>query len=595
MHNSNYIFIIQTRKNEDFLSQIVFPKFATGKSVRFDHDFSLLKSHFYMRKLLIIAISTLFPILLFGNNGIDSLLKVLDKTVDNYQLYSNQKEEKLNKLKDLLKITSTDLQKYEICGQLYDEYRSYKSDSALTYAREKLQIAEKLNNTHDLTNARLNLAAIMGLNGLYKEAMDILSVIQISQSPDLKAYYFHIYRTIYGYMADYTVSSQEKIRYNRLTAAYRDSLLVVNPPNSATHIMVRSDQLIVSKQYDEALELLMNYYPTVKEDVHTKAIIAYSISSAYLGKNNRKLEKQWLAVSAIYDIQSATKEYISLRRLAFLLYEDGDVDRAYKYIRRSLEDALFCNARLRTYEISQMLPIIDKAYQNQTEARQKQLVTSLVSISILTLFLLIAIVLVYRQMRKLSAARKELSSANEQLNNLNHELSSTNDRLNNTNETLVEANLIKEEYIGRYMDQCSLYIDKLDGYRRLLNKTAAAGKIQDLLTTIKSKQFIEDELELFYTNFDSTFLQLFPTFVEEFNNLLIDNEDTQLKQGELLNTELRIFALIRLGIKDSVKISHFLRYSLSTIYNYRTKLRNKAICPRNEFEDRVMQIGSSAK
>ncbi len=595
MHNSNHIFIIQTRKNEDFLLQIIFQKFATGKSVRFDHDFSLLKSHFYMRKLLIIAISTLFPILLFGNNGIDSLLKVLDKTVDNYQLYSNQKEEKLNKLKDLLKITSTDLQKYEICGQLYDEYRSYKSDSALTYARKKLQIAEKLNNTHDLTNARLNLAAIMGLNGLYKEAMDILSVIEISQSPDLKAYYFHIYRTIYGYMADYTVSSQEKIRYNRLTAAYRDSLLVVNPPKSATHIMVRSDQLIVSKQYDEALELLMNYYPTVKEDVHTKAIIAYSISSAYLGKNNRKLEKQWLAVSAIYDIQSATKEYISLRRLAFLLYEDGDVDRAYKYIRRSLEDALFCNARLRTYEISQMLPIIDKAYQNQTEARQKQLVTSLVSISILTLFLLIAIVLVYRQMRKLSAARKDLSSANEQLNNLNHELSSTNDRLNNTNETLVEANLIKEEYIGRYMDQCSLYIDKLDGYRRLLNKTAAAGKIQDLLTTIKSKQFIEDELELFYTNFDSTFLQLFPTFVEEFNNLLIDTEDTQLKQGELLNTELRIFALIRLGIKDSVKISHFLRYSLSTIYNYRTKLRNKAICPRNEFEDRVMQIGSSAK
>jgi len=548
-----------------------------------------------MKYIFTISICVLFTLLLFGNNEIDSLLKVLDKTVDNYQVYSNQKEVKLNKLKDLLKITSTDLQKFEICGQLYDEYRSYKSDSALTYAREKLQIAEKLNNTHDLTNARLNLAAIMGLNGLYKEAMDILSVINISQTPDLKAYYFHIYRTIYGYMADYTVSSQEKTRYNHLTAAYRDSLLVVNPPSSATHVMVKSDQLIVSKQYDEALELLMNYYPTVKADVHTKAIIAYSISSAYLGKKDRKLEKQWLAISAIYDIQSATKEYISLRRLAFLLYEDGDVDRAYKYIRRSLEDALFCNARLRTFEISQMLPIIDKAYQNQTEARQKQLVTSLVSISILSLFLLIAILLVYRQMRKLSAARKELSIVNEQLNNLNHELSSTNDQLNNTNETLVEANLIKEEYIGRYMDQCSLYIDKLDGYRRLLNKTAAAGKIQDLLTAIKSKQFIEDELELFYTNFDSTFLQLFPTFVEEFNNLLVDHEDTHLKQGELLNTELRIFALIRLGIKDSVKISHFLRYSLSTIYNYRTKLRNKAICPRNEFEDRVMQIGTSAK
>lgn len=560
-----------------------------------NQHFLLVNPYPGIKKMLIALIFALFPTFIFGNYSMDSLLKVLDKTVDNYQIYSNQKEEKLNKLKDLLKVTSTDLQRFAICGQLYDEYRSYKSDSALTYAREKLKIAEKLNDENNLTNARLNLAAIMGINGLYKEAMDILSIINIRRTPELKAYYFHIYRTVYGYMADYTVSSQEQIKYNYMTAAYRDSLLVVNAPSSGTHVMVKSDQLIVQKQFEEALELLLRYYPTIKDDLHTKAIIAYSIAAAYSGKSERKLEKHWLAISAIYDIQSATKEYISLRRLAFLLYEDGDVDRAYKYIRRSLEDALFCNARLRTYEISQMLPIIDKAYQNQTEARQKQLVISLVSISILSLFLLIAIALVYRQMRKLSAARKELSIANEQLNNLNHELSSTNDQLNSTNETLVEANLIKEEYIGRYMDQCSLYIDKLDGYRRLLNKTAAAGKIQDLLSAIKSKQFIEDELELFYTNFDSTFLQLFPSFVEEFNNLLVDHEDTQLKQGELLNTELRIFALIRLGIKDSVKISHFLRYSLSTIYNYRTKLRNKAICPRNEFEDRVMQIGTSTK
>ena len=548
-----------------------------------------------MKIAIVISICALFPVLLFGNNDMDSLLKVLDKTVDNFQVYSNQKEEKLNQLKDLLRYTSTDLQKFAICGQLYDEYRSYKSDSALTYARKKLKIAENLNNKQNLTNARLNLAAIMGINGLYKEAMDILSLINISESPELKAYYFHIYRTVYGYMADYAVSSQEKSRYDYLTAAYRDSLLVVNPPNSATHLMVKSDQLIVKKQFDEALKLLLNYYPSIKGDIHTRAILAYSISAAYRGKNERKNEKHWLAISAIYDIQSATKEYISLRRLAFILYEDGDVDRAYKYIRRSLEDALFCNARLRTYEISQMLPIIDKAYQMQTEARQKQLVISLISISILSIFLLIAIFFVYRQMRKLSSARKDLSNANEQLNILNHELSATNIQLKSANDTLVEANLIKEEYIGRYMDQCSVYIDKLDGYRRLLNKTAAAGKIQDLLTTIKSKQFIEDELKSFYTNFDSTFLQLFPTFVEEFNNMLVDNDETQLKHGELLNTELRIFALIRLGINDSVKISHFLRYSLSTIYNYRTKLRNKAVGPRNEFEDRVMQIGTSVK
>jgi len=192
-------------------------------------------------------------------------------------------------------------------------------------------------------------------------------------------------------------------------------------------------------------------------------------------------------------------------------------------------------------------------------------------------------------------ARKELSAANEQLILLNAELFATNSQLKKANEILVEVNIIKEEYIGRYMDQCSVYIDKLDSYRRMLNKTASAGKIQDLLQTIKSKEFIEVELVEFYNNFDITFLHLFPTFVEEFRKLQIDDEYVQLKPGQLLNTELRIYALMRLGIDDGIKIAHFLRCSLSTIYNYRTKIRNKASGLRDDFENMVLQIGSTVE
>lgn len=548
-----------------------------------------------MKRNFIILACVFFSFPLFAKSEMDSLLRVLDKTIENYQSYANMKERKLDQLKSLLRYTSSDNQRYEICGKLYDEYNSYKSDSALIYAIKKLHIAEKLKNKRDLTDSRMNLAFIMGVTGMYNEAMDILNTINIAEAPDLKAYYFHIYRTIYGFMADYTVSSQEKKRYEIITAMYRDSLLATNPPNSSAHIMVKSDQLIVKKQYDEALKLLLPCFPTIKANNHDRAIIAFSISEAYHGKGERNLEKRWLTISSIYDIRSATKEYISLRSLAFILYEDGDINRAYNYIKHSLEDALFCNARLRTIEISQMLPIIDKAYQLQTEAHQRDLIISLVSISILSLFLIIAILFVYRQMKKLALTRKHLSIANEQLSTLNKELSLTNQQLKATNNTLGEANIIKEEYIGRYMDQCSVYIDKLDEYRRLLNKTAVAGKIEELLLKIKSKQFIEDELKEFYDNFDSTFLQLFPTFVEEFKALLSDHEDVTLKSGQLLNTELRIFALIRLGITDSVKISHFLRYSLSTIYNYRTKLRNKAIGERGEFEENVMRIGTNTK
>lgn len=194
-------------------------------------------------------------------------------------------------------------------------------------------------------------------------------------------------------------------------------------------------------------------------------------------------------------------------------------------------------------------------------------------------------------MKKLSVARKELSMANEQLNELNHEMYRINIELKKTNRALSENNFIKEEYIGRYMDQCSKYIDKLDNYRRSLNKIASTGKIDELQKILKTTDFIENELKEFYNDFDTTFLQLFPNFVEDFRKLLIDDECLQLKSGQLLNTELRIVALIRLGITDSVKISHFLRCSLSTVYNYRTKMRNKAVCKREEFEEKIMLIG----
>jgi DNA-binding CsgD family transcriptional regulator len=545
-----------------------------------------------MLRVLFIAVLILVPFIDFASNETDSLLQKLDYTVKNYREFDRQKEDKIQKIKNSLIFTSSNQQQFEICGKLFDEYKSYKSDSALVYARRKLLLAEKTKNNNSITDARLNLASIMVIMGMYIEAHEILKNVNIASHPDLKAYYFHIYRTVYGAMSDYALSFHEKARYDSLTGAYRDSLLIANPPSSSPHIMVKSDQLIVKGHYKQALSLLLDYYPEIKADKHDKAIIAYGISMAYSGLKDHNNEKKWLIISAINDLESATKEYVSLRKLAFILYEEGDIKRAYNYISRSLEDALFCNARLRTIEISQMMPIIDKAYQYQIKSQQRTLWISLVSISTLAVLLLIAITLIFRQMRKLALARAELSKANAQLNLLNDDLSRINKELSEINFNLKEANLIKEEYIGQYMDQCSVYIDKMDKYRKNLHRIATSGKVEDLLNKIKSSDIIEDELLEFYHSFDTTFLQLFPNFVEEFNMLLAEGEAIQLKPGQLLNTELRIYALVRLGIADSVKISHFLRCSLSTIYNYRTKIRNKARANRDSFEDSVLMIGT---
>jgi hypothetical protein len=544
-----------------------------------------------MNRFLTFIILTLLPITLLAQNDFDSLLKELDKTVDNYEVYSIQKEDEINKLKELLRNASTDRQKQVIGQKLFDEYKLYQSDSALVYARNNLQLANTLKDLSKINSSKLNLASIMGTLGMYKEATDVLYKMNIQFSPDLKGVFYHVNTTIYDSMSDYTTSPEGKKKYELLTQQYRDSTIQTYPSNSNLKFIDQASKLIGNQKYDETLNLLLDYFPTIPKNNPDQAIVAYLISQSYHGKKEVEQEKKWLTISAISDLQLAKKEYISLRSIAFLLYEEGDIDRSYKYMKRALEDALFCNARLRTYEISKMMPIINEAYEKQNETNRSQLILFLLSASVLSLFLMAALFMLFKQMRKLSTAKQEISIANIQLSQLNSELYVFNQKLNETNNSLSETNLLKEIYIGRYMDQCSDYIGKLEGYRRKLNLMATTGKMNDLVSAVKSKEFIENELAAFYTNFDQTFLQLFPHFIREFSTLLIDDEITQLKEGELLNTELRIFALIRLGIKDSAKIAVFLRYSVSTIYNYRSQVKNKAVGPRDDFELAIMRIG----
>ena len=545
-----------------------------------------------MKKVILILLAIAFPGLLCAkdNKSTDALLREIDGLVKNRRTYGVEKETRITDLKRLLAEAASDEQRYGFCGRLFDEYRAYNLDSSFVYAQRKEELAHRLNKQDYLDDSAMNIAEVMGTTGMYKEALELLGKIDRKTLPDyLYGYYYHLYRTIYGLMGDYAVTEKAKKEYYRMTDLYRDSLLQVNASDSLGHALVMADKCIVHARYDEAIDMLMEYYRKPSLDDHAQAMIAYTISEGYRLKGDKQGQKHYLALSAIADLKSAVKEYVSLRKLASLVYEEGDIDRAYNYLKCSLEDATLCNARLRTLEISQVFPIIDKAYQLKTERQQREMKISLICISLLSVFLLAAIFFVYKQMKKVAAARREVVDTNTLLQELNEELHNSNSQLKEMNHTLSEANYIKEEYIGRYMDQCSTYLDKMDLYRRSLNKVAAAGRVEELYKAIKSSQFLDEELKEFYANFDVTFLQLFPNFVDEFNALL--TEPMQPKPGEQLNTELRIFALIRLGITDSTKIAQFLRYSVTTIYNYRTRVRNKALGEREEFEAKVMKIG----
>lgn len=524
----------------------------------------------------------------------DSLLLKLDQAIKERPIYMEQKELKLVELKRLLHRQMPDEERFAILGTLLDEYRSFNTDSALHMAEEREQIAIRLGNREYIDNARMNKADVLGMTGMYKEVMDLMRNIHIDRLPvDIHPYYYHIYRTVYGLMADYAVTAYEKKLYTELTDKYRDSLLLVNKDNLLIHTLIQSDQYNVRNEYDKAIRLLTDYLALQKDYEHDVAICAYTLSESYRLKGDKEKEKEYLIVSAMADMKTAVREYISLRKLAVLLYQEGDIERAYSYVKICMEDAAACNARLRKLEILEIFPIINDAYQQKTEKQQEQMKWALVSISLLSLFLLLAIFYVYKQMKKVAAARREVIDANKRLKELNDELHLSNAQLKEANHSIAENSYLKEEYIGRYMDQCSVYLEKMDNYRRSLGKIAATGNVEELYKNIKSSKFIEGELKEFYTNFDNTFLQLFPTFVEDFNALLADDEQISLKAGERMNTELRIFALIRLGITDSVKIAQFLRYSVTTIYNYRTKVRNKAAGDRDLLEQEVMTIGKS--
>lgn len=289
-------------------------------------------------------------------------------------------------------------------------------------------------------------------------------------------------------------------------------------------------------------------------------------------------------MSAITDIKNCKKDNASMQSLALVYYKKEDINQAFRFMQEAIDDAVSCKVRYRTVEASESYPIINSAYIEKEKKQRLQLQAYLILISIMTFVLILGTLYIYRQVKKLAKTRKELYRSNRALNKLNLDLQKAID-------SLQEANHIKEEYIAHFFDLCSTYIDKIEEYRKNLNKLASRNKLEELFKEIKSNAIVEEEIQDLYKNFDTIFLNIYPTFIEDFNALLLPEEQIYPRQGELLNTELRIYALIRLGIKDSVKIASFLRYSLRTVYNYRTKIRNKAAGKREEFENLVEKIG----
>jgi hypothetical protein len=524
---------------------------------------------------------------------LDSVYRALDSAIKNKLIYDARREAKIATLKNLLQKAGRDYGRtFYLNDQLSETYKAYRYDSAAIYLNRNLDLAQKHNDIYRLDQTKLKLAYTFASAGMYLEAVNLIGMINRSKlSPDLVIDYYSACNHTYGEQGHYTQDRRTNQYYSRLAQNYKDSLMSVLPHGSQLYLSFRETDAWNIKKFDEALRLNSMQMKGVKPNTPEYSIVCYFRSVDYKGMGDVKMEKYWLGLSAICDVKQAVKDQASLWTLADMLAQEGDIERSYRYIRFSWDGTRFYNAPLRNLQSSGVLSMIDHNYQLMTEKQNTRLRDYLLLISGLTFLLIIAIGYVYVQMKHLAMARNNLHVANSHLIDLNARLKKTVQSLNKSNAQLLDSNKIKEVYIGRFLTLCSFYIDKLESFRNTVIKKAKGGQLSDYLSSNKMQSLKEQDLTDLFRNFDHAFLCLVPNFIEEFNKLLKPEARMVPDKDELLNTELRLFALIRLGVEDSSKIAEFLHYSVNTIYNYRAKVKNASIISRDDFEKRVKEIG----
>lgn len=514
-----------------------------------------------------------------GSRRIDDELNKLDAVIATRHTLQAGKRARVEKLMREMQKEATDKGRFQKCYLLFEEYRVYSCDSAVKYGNRSLELAEKLGDYGDVATVKLAISAVLASAGMYNEALSVLGSVNVHMlNRELRAEYYHRQEQAYVNLGMYVNDSTYAPQYYCKGGLYRDSLLQILPKSNPEYYNTLGRKWIAAGDWARAERDMLAYFSHQKQNTRQYAIAASSLAHIYKSMGNIDEAEYYYILAATSDINSLVLENEALRKLSVILLQKGDIERSYRYIQVAQDDAVRFNARLRRIENGEMLPVINAAYENKMEKQRTVLRNFLIIMGLLAAVLAVAVYLIARQMIALRKARKEVEEVNASLVALNGQLK--------------EANCIKEEYVGHFLNLCSVYIGKLEKYQKAIHKKAASGNIEEVMVMTKSTRLVDYELKEFYRNFDATFLTLFPHFVERFNSLLADGEAIIPKNDELLNTELRIFALIRLGISDSSQIAKFLRYSVNTVYTYRAKVKAKAKIARDDFEQEVIKIDS---
>ena len=550
------------------------------------------------RRIFAILACTILPLLVFGNNIKSPVLKTLDEAIENSRFYTKSKERKLSQMRNLLKISITDNQRYSNSAQLYNEFKAYKYDSAYSYAGRMLHFAEKLNNPNLIAESKIALAFSCVSAGLYKEATEISNSIDTTQlSTDNKAALYSFLSTLNINMADFSTEPYcSKYRKNSLMYSFQSIALLKSDNPEAVITKMRVYQL--KNDYAKATEIAEKYLSVGHPSLHDYAIITSTLGYFYQVKKDTTMAIECFAAAAISDIKMATKETAAIRQLADLLYLKGDVQRAYSYAILALDDANFYNARQRKIEVGRILPIIEAGRFHIIKQQKDKLLIFSILISVLFILFVIATFIILKQKKRLNSARllilqqnTDLKESNEQLTEVQKKIRKQNVDLVHVNERLKEVHRIKDEYIGYFFSTNSTYLEKTEEFRKMVARKIRNRQFDELIELSASFDLRKEKEDMFAL-FDQIFTKLFPDFVERYNLLFEDEDRIVIKQDGMLTPEIRIFALIRLGINESERIAKFLDFSLSTVKNYKTKAKNRSLIQNELFEPKIMEIES---
>lgn len=521
------------------------------------------------------------------SHEVDSLLYELDQVLLNSNEYMMQKENRIDRLKNSLRQEVSTEKKYELGYSIIEEYKSYRSDSAFIYIDINKELATQEKNPIWLVRTKLQYAFVLSSSGLFVEATQTLHSIPTDKlSNELLVEYYIQVKQLNDNLSAYIATPPFSEIYNVRSEAARDSILVYLPKESPSRIYFEYLKAYSENDLEQAEKYMRTYLQSLHPSTHEYAKRSHELGWFYHHINDEEKQVKHLIYAVMADIKDAVKENLAMLNLSIWLYDHGDIHRAYNYIQFALDDANFYNARFRHFLLSKELPIIINAYRQSEKEQNNHLKLMLSVISLLSIFLLIVLFILQRQKKVLATTKQGLDQTNSDLEEMNR-------RLNILNQELTDANLIKEEYISHFIDLYSEYINKLDDFRKMINNKIAAKRFDELhKLTSSTHSLMNDEIKEFYAHFDKAFLNIYPGFVSSFNKMLKKEERFDIKRGELLNTELRVFALIRLGITDSAKIASFLRCSVQTVYNYRSKMKKRGLDENEDIEEKIRLIGS---